>query len=408
MAHQDYLVGLDIGSSTIRLVVAEKKGEYALSVLGVGEAPADGVRKGAVADPDIVARSIQRALADLKKQTSIDVDHAYVSLGEPRVQTHIGKGAVSVSRADGEVTKEDVARVIEASEAALPRLGNREVIHTFPLFYSIDRDSGIREPVGLNGMKLEAETLFIAGFTTHIKNIFKAMEIAGLSVDDVLVSPYAASFHTLSKKQKEVGSMLLDIGAQTTNLAVFEEGTLVSLDVLPVGSGHITYDIGLGFEIDLASAERVKRNLGVFLEQGKKEIRLADFPKNFEETFSPKKLREIVSARLGDVFELVEKHLKRIGRSELLPGGVVLVGGGARLFDIQRMAREELHLPVEIGGSPSGISDHKELVVGPEWATAVGLVKYAASEYVSSGRSNSMFSLPISKRISKFLRSLIP
>ena len=227
-------------------------------------------------------------------------------------------------------------------------------------------------------------------------------------VDDVLASPYAASFHALSRKQKEVGAMLLDIGAQTTSIAVFEEGTIVSFEIIPYGSAHITSDIGLGFEIEPAVAERVKRNLGIFLEQGKKEIRLADFPKNFEETFSPKKLREIVSARLSDILELVDKHLKRIGRSELLPGGVIIVGGGSKLFDIQRSVREELHLPAEIGANLTGLLEHRDLVAGPEWATAVGLCRYALERHEPTGRMTSLFALPLSQKLVRFLKGLIP
>ncbi|MBI2053008.1 MAG: cell division protein FtsA [Candidatus Ryanbacteria bacterium] len=408
MAQREYFAGLDIGSSTVRVVALEKRESEALFVAGVGEAEAQGVRKGAVITPEQAARSIQKALADLRKTSSIDLDHATVSLTDHRLATHVSKGAVSISRADGEVTKDDISRVIDASEAALPRMSNRGIIHSFPLFYTVDSDTHIREALGLTGVKLEVETLFIAGFSMHIKNLFKAVEAAGISIDDIVVTPYAASFQALSKKQKEVGSLLLDIGSQTSSLAVFEEGSLVSLDVIPYGSGHITYDIGLGFEIDLASAERVKRNLGIFLEQGKKEIRLSDFPKNFEETFSPKRLREIVSARLGDIFELVEKHLRRIGRAELLPGGVILTGGGAKLFDIGSSAREELHLPVEIGPGVLGLSGKKELVSGPEWATPLGLARYALEQHTPESRLSSLFSSAFGKRISRWLRALIP
>ena len=404
MARRNFFTGLDVGSASIRAVVLEK----GLEIIAAAETASDGVRKGAVALPEITARNIQKLSNDIKKNFGVEIDHAMVSLNEPRITSYISKGTVSVSRADGEVTREDVSRAIEASEAALPRLGNREIVHTFPLFYTVDGDSRLREAVGLNGMKLEVETLFVASFSAHLKNLIKAVEGAGLTVDDVLAAPYAASFQALTKKQKEVGSLLLDIGAQTSALAVFEEGSLISIDIIPVGSGHITYDIGLGFQIDIASAERVKRHLGIFLEQGKKEIRLADFPKNFEETFSQKKLEEIVEARLGDIFELVGKHLKKIDRAELLPGGVVLSGGGARLFDIQRNVREALRLPVEIAQGVPGLAGKKELVAGPEWMTAVGLARYAYEQHVPEGRIGSLFSSSFSRRLSRIFKSFIP
>ena len=408
MAQREHIVGLDIGSGTVRVVVAERKNGEGLAILGAAEAPVDGVRKGAVIAPDQTARSIQKALHELKKNYAFAVDHAYVSLVDPRMAMLLSRGTISVSRADGEITREDVSRALEASEAALPKLGNREIVHSFPLYFNVDGDTRIRDVVGLVGMKLEVETLFIAGFTPHLKNLLKAIESAGISADDIIAAPYAASFHSLTRRHKEVGSLLLDIGAQVSTLAVFEEGALISLEIIPVGSGHVTQDIGLGFQIDLVTAEKVKRNLGIYLEQGKKEIRLADFPKNFEETFSPKKLREIVSARLGDIFELVDKHLKRIQRSELLPAGVVLVGGGARMFDIQSSAREELHLPAEIGSNTVGLNGKKELVTGPEWATAVGLCKYAIDQSNAGGRGGSFFSSPFSRRVVKLFKALIP
>jgi cell division protein FtsA len=408
MARAQQFVGLDIGSGMIRIAVAEKKENNALTLVGIGEAPVDGVRKGAIVAPDAAAKSIQKAVLDLKKNFGVDVDHATVSLAEPRLTTYVAKGTVSVSRADGEVTREDVARAIEAAEAALPRLGNREVVHSFPLFYNVDRDTRIREPVGLVGSKLEVETLFVAAFTPHVKNIFKALDLAEIEIDDLVAAPYAASYHAIGKKQKEIGTLLLDIGSQITTLAVFEEGMLIALEVIPYGSGHITYDIGLGFQIDQNSAERVKRNLGVFLEQGKKEIRLADLPKNFEETFSPKKLREIVAARLGDIFEIVEKHLNRIERAELLPGGAVLIGGGAKLFDIVPAVREALRLPVELSQGIPGVAVKKEIQLGPEWMTALGLMRHAAEQHSPAGRMSGIFSSSLTRRIAKILRAFIP
>src|SRR3989344_3997595 len=366
MAKRECFIGCDIGSSAVRVVALEDVEGVGLAVAGAAECATEGMRKGAIVSPEIVSKNIQRAFADLRKLFSSDFNRASVSIGELKLSASFLIGAVSVSRADGEITKEDASRALDAAENALPRLGNRELIHSFPLTYAVDREEFIREPIGMIGMKLEVEALFIGSFTPHVKNLLKTCELAGITADDVLASPYAGSFHALSRKQKEVGTLFLDIGAQTSTIAVFEEGLLLSLEVIPFGSNHITQDIAVGFQIDLASAERVKRNLGAFLEQGKKEIRLGDLPKNFEESFSPKKLRDVVRARLDDVFELVTKHLKRINRNELLPGGVVFAGDGARLFDIQAALREELHLPVDIASGIGGLGGRKELVSGTE------------------------------------------
>ncbi len=408
MARPHYFIGLDVGSASVRFVVLERGDSGMLLVAGISEQALEGMRKGAVASPEMVSRGIIKAALELKKQYGIEANHAVVSLGEPRMVGVAAKGAVSISRADGEVTREDVARVLENAEGALPRLGNREVLHQFPLFYNVDHDTRLREVAGLVGAKLEVEALFVAAFSAHIKNLFRALELAGIMVDEMIASPYAASFHALSRKQKEVGCVLITIGAQTSGVIVYEEGMPLSLEMLPVGSGHITHDIGLGFQIDQASAERVKKNLSSFLEQGKKEIRLSDFPKNFEESFSQRKLKDIVSARLGDIFELVAKHLKRIDRAELLPGGIILAGGGSKLFDIQQIARDELHLPVEFAQGAPGIGEHKELIAGSEWMTAAGLARFAAEQHQPSGRMSELFSSSFSQRVKKVLRSLIP
>ena len=408
MAKRECFIGCDIGSSAVRVVALEHVEGVGLAVAGAAECATEGMRKGAIVSPEIVSKNIQRAFADLRKLFSSDFNRASVSIGEPRLSAFLSRGAVSVSRADGEITKEDASRALDAAENALPRLGNRELIHSFPLTYAVDREEFIREPIGMIGMKLEVEALFIGSFTPHVKNLLKTCELAGITADDVLASPYAGSFHALSRKQKEVGTLFLDIGAQTSTIAVFEEGLLLSLEVIPFGSNHITQDIAVGFQIDLASAERVKRNLGAFLEQGKKEIRLGDLPKNFEDSFSPKKLRDIVRARLDDILELVSKHLKRINRNELLPGGVVLAGGGSRLFDIQAALREELHLPVDIASGIGGLGGRKELVSGPEWMVATGLARYAAENATHQGHIGNLFSAIFSRRIINFLKSLIP
>jgi len=408
VARPHYFIGLDVGSASARFVALQRSDAGVLSVAGVAEQPLEGMRRGAVVSPEMVSRGILKAAHELKKQYGIEANHAVVSLGEPRMVGIMSKGAVSISRADGEVTREDTSRVLENAEGALPRLGNREVMHEFPLSYNVDHDTRLREVIGLSGAKLEVEALFIAAFSAHMKNLFRALEFAGIAVDEMVASPYASSFHALSRKQKEVGSVLINIGAQTSGVIVFEEGMPISLEMIPVGSGHITYDIGLGFQIDQVSAERVKRNLATLLELGKKEVRLADFPKNFEENFSQRKLKDIVSARLGDIFELVAKHLKRIDRAELLPGGVILAGGGSKLFDIQQIARDELRLPVEMAQGAPGLGERKELISGPEWMTAAGLARFATEQHQPSGRMSELFSSSFSQRVKKILRSLIP
>ncbi|MDA1335068.1 MAG: cell division protein FtsA [bacterium] len=405
MARTKQFIGIDVGSSMVRIAALERGDTGGLRLVGIGEAMCDGMRKGIVVSPDSVARSIQKAILQFKKNSGgLDVDHAFVSITEPKITSVITKGSVSISRADGEVTKEDIGRAVENAEAALTQTTNRVLLHSFPLSYNVDKEMHLFDPVGLIGAKLEAEVLFVTSFSSSFRALEKAVDFAGVEVEDIVAAPLATSYAVLNKKQKEIGTMVLDIGARTSSIAVFEEGKLISLEVLPIGSAHITDDIRIGFKIDEESAERVKKTFEDCLELGKKELHLADMPKAFVEAFTPKKLKEIVSARLDDVFEATEKHLKRINRAELLPGGVIITGGGSKLFEIEAVARYDLQLPAEVARSMQGISLRNDMVVGSEWSCAIGLAKFAVDEHTPVG----FFSSSVFKRVGRWLKAFIP
>src|SRR3989338_4816474 len=405
MARADYIAGLDIGSESTRFALVERKAGGAFHVLGVSEIPTEGVRRGAVLKPEQTALSIREAKEELKKMTGVDPRDAYVGIGDFRVAMYLSKGVVAVSRADGQVTAEDSKRVMFAAEDALPRLQNRQVIHQFPKYYRVDGDTPVQDPVGMTGVKLETEAVFVTVFLPHYKNLMEALDIARVSADDIVVSQLALSDLLLSRKQKEIGVLSLNLGAQTTEVCVWEEGTLLSLEVFPIGSAHITHDIGLGFRVGVDVAEKLKRSYASVIEGGKREIKFSGFDKDLEAVFSPRKLKEIVDARLGDIFELTQKHLKRFGRSGLLPAGAVISGGGMQLPGIVDVAKNELSLPVELARI-SGFTGKRELSDTPEWMTVLALCYWGAesekSEFpVFLGKS-------VPKKIKRFLRSLIP
>lgn len=404
MRRSRHIAGLDIGSGTVKLVLAEDRGE-ALQIVGAVQVPTLGMRRGAVANVANVADAIERARAELKRQTNIDVRSAYVGANDSRIATHVAKGLVAVSRADGQIAADDIARSLTAAEEDLPRLQNRQILHQFPIQFRVDGDVPVRDPLGMQGMKLEVEAIFVTAFLPHYKNLVDAVDAARISIDDIATSHLAGAELLLSKTQKEIGVLLLDIGAETSEISVWEEDALLSLEVIPIGSAHIAQDIALGFQVSMETAERMKRSYVQLIEGGKKEIRLSGFEKSLEDNFSPRKLQDIVNARLGDIFELATKHLKKINRVGLLPAGVVLTGGGANLAGIVERTKKELRLPTEIG-SLTGIGGKTNLVSGPEWTTALGLCKWGGvSEF-----SDSPFRIhvPYGKKIKKFLQLLIP
>lgn len=406
MGKASQVAGLDIGSQTIRMAVLERGANGGYNVVAAVGVPTDGVRKGAIQRIDEVAEAIEIAKNHIHKNTGIEVRHAYVGIGDWRITTHQSNGLVATTRADGEISTEDVRRSLQAAEEALPRLQNRQIIETVPLGYRVDGDQPILNPQGMQGMKLEASVLFVSAFYPFYKAVLETLDQARVHADDVLISHLAAADLLLSRRQREIGVMLCDFGAETTSMSVWEEDKLLSFEVVPIGSAHITQDVALGFQVDIATAERLKRSALTLAEGGKKEVRLAGFDKNIEQVYNQRKLEDIINARLGDIFELTNKHLKKISRAGLLPAGIVCTGGGSRLGGLLETAKKELQLPAQMG-TLSGFSGKRELVDGPEWATVLGLC-HTGFLREHGGGGESVFRSAAYQRIRRFIKQLIP
>ena len=263
-----------------------------------------------------------------------------------------------ISRADSEVSEIDITKAIEASEEAIPPSysQNRRVIHTIPLFYKIDGKPVLGKPDGMRGSKLEVKTLFVTSLEQHLNDLIRAVEECGVQVEDVSAAPLAASQVTLTKAQRMAGCVLANIGAETVSIAVFENGIPQSVEVFPIGSTDITNDIALGLRVPLEEAEQIK--LGA--------ITGTTYPK--------KKLEEIIDARLSDIFELIDAHLRKLGRSGLLPAGIIITGGGGLLGNIDHMAGSALRLPSRIATlNPAQPQNNKVFVKDASWSVAYGL-----------------------------------
>ena len=347
------VIGIDAGTSAIKIVIAEKRLPNELHILGTIQKASSGLRHGYVINSDAVTDAISKTIKEAEHISALAVKHAYLSIGGVKLEAAKSKGTIVVSRADNEVTEADIKRAITQAESNLAPIINRSIIHTIPLFYKVDGEMVLGQPAGMKGEKLEAEVLFVTSLNQHLSALVKSAEMADINVDDIYAAPVAAGYAVLDKHQKEVGVVLIDIGAETTSMAVFEEGSLLSLAVFPFGSANITNDIALGLKISLEEAEQLKFNY------------VSDNQK--------RKLTEIIEARLDDIFELVGNHLKKIGRNELLPAGVVLIGGGANLIEIENFAKNSLKLPVKIGSPVISLKTHDKQIQNPRWATALGL-----------------------------------
>lgn len=394
------VVGIDLGTDTVKAVLLEVvKGEELPRVVGVAAVPSQGMRKGVVLEPENAAHAIRQALEMLQKTADISHVGHFVGIGGIGLEYQKAKGLSAVSRADGEVSADDVRRAMSSSESALSRVQNREILHRIPLVYHIDNDTTANDPIGLNGIKLEVEALFITAFVHHLKGILKSFDEARLEADDVVATPLALSHAVITKRERESGVMILDMGAVTTSLITFEEGLPYSLEIIPWGSAHITNDIVKGFQVSMDDAEKLKINYGAVASaagSSKKDDAIYG-------SYSKRKLTEIIEARLGDIFELVEKHLKKVDRAGLLPAGVVLVGGGANLSGVADFAKDYLQLPVRVV-VPENLGGFKDKVNNPAWAGAVGIALMAISD---KGVHAPMFGGK-SKTILKWLRAFLP
>lgn len=353
------VVGIDIGTSDTKVIIAEgvvENGHFAPKVIGTGTAESKGVERGYVRDTHEAAESVRLALAKAEKTAGVKAKRAFVSFGGIGLGSLTATGTVIITRADLEITERDIEAALEAAEQALPKeaVVNRRILNTIPVEYKIDGKISWGEPVGLKAQKLEVKALFITCLEHHLGDLIKAVEEADIEVIDVVAAPVAGSFVTVSKKERRVGCLLADIGAETMSVIAFENNNPVSLEVFPVGGADITNDIALGLKVSLDEAETIK---------------LGGLSRS---TYSKKKLDEVVSARLSDCFELIEKHLKSIGRDKLLPAGIILTGGSARMAGVKNLAEEALGLPASLAEIHFGPAEKAKVKDGA-WTVACGL-----------------------------------
>lgn len=381
MTKDEIIVGLDIGSSKIRAMVAKYDEEAEnINIIGMGETQALGVRRGVITDVEEATTSISNALEKAERTSGIPIEHAYISIDGSHIQAQPSKGVIAVARADNEITEDDIARVIEAASAvSLP--ANYEILHVIPKNFTVDNQKGVKDPIGMNGIRLEVETLIVQGSSSNIKNISKCISRSGLEIDDLVVAPLAASNSLLNKKQKELGVVHIDIGSGTTGMSVFEEGDLLHVAVLPIGSEHITNDLAIGLRTSVETAEKVKIEYGYAKasEINKKEkVNLSKVDSKEEQTVTKKEIAEIIEARISEIFSMADDELKKIKKSGKLPAGVILSGGGVKLPGIVDLAKEELKLPAQIG-FPENIKGVIKKIDDPIYATSVGLINWGQS-----------------------------
>ncbi len=417
MSRDRYYVGLDIGSSEVRAVIAQEiSSEEPLRVLGVGSTHSLGMRRGVVVDTDNVAQCCNNALEQAERMAGHSADSVVVSVGGTDIMCQDALGVIAVGRADGEVVDDDMTRVLEEVQARLTLALNREIIHVIPKNYRLDDQKDIKNPVGMRGVRLEMNALVVSGSTSHLKNIVRSLKQAGTLAESFVVEPLACAESVLSVRQKELGTALVNIGGSTTSIAVFEDGDLLHLAILPVGSGHITNDIAIGLRTSIEVAEAVKIKFGnVFPEEinKKDEIDLSLFDSNEDGFASTRHIAEIIEARFEEIFSFVNEELRKIHREGLLPGGVVLTGGGSLLPGSVDLAKKVFRLPAQIG-YPKPLGGILDQVDTPSFSTVIGLLLLAQTNavfhYGSSKDGNVLSSniYDILEKMKKWLKQFLP
>lgn len=379
MSKGNIIVGLDVGSSNIHTIIAQDYPDDSMPrIIGVDSAPSQGIRKGSIIDVEEAAKSIRESIERSEKMAGVTVERAVISIGGTKMACQNSKGVVAVGKADGEVTEDDINRSFSAAQTISVPL-NREIIHIAPRSFRLDDQENIKDPLGMNGVRLEVDAMIIEGSIPDIKNLTKCVHQAGIEADDMVVESLAAAKSVLSKKQKELGVVLINLGGNVTSFAVFEEGNLIHVGVLPIGASHVTNDIAIGLRTSIDVAEKVKLEYGSALADEvdkKEEIDLSRIDSQEEGEVSRYHVAEIIEARLEEIFSLINKELKAIGRAGLLPAGAVLTGGGAKLPQIVELVKDTLGLPAQIG-YPVQLGGILDKVDDPSFAVSVGLILWA-------------------------------
>jgi len=366
------ITGLDIGTGSIKILVVEKSDqESKFDVLAQISKPSVGVRRGAVIKPKELSKKISALVEEAQNSSGREIDSVFLNINGSHINIISSHGVIAVSRADQEISQGDINRVIENSRTiSLP--SNREIVDVFPKDFIVDGAKGIKEVEGMKGTRLEIDVLLLSVLLPYLQNSTKSIQGADLQIDGIQYSSIAAAQAVLSSQQKELGVAVIDIGTETTGLAVFEEERLIHAAVLPVGSINITKDIAIALRCDINLAEKIKKEFGSCIKREKKKgkptknkIKVSD-----SLTFSNKILTGVIEARVSEIFDLIDREFKKISRQRLLPAGVVLVGGGSKVSGIKELAKRELKLPCRIGKPKNFIGLEKDQAL----ATVCGLV----------------------------------
>jgi cell division protein FtsA len=373
------VVGLDIGTTKICAIVGEVKEGGRIDIIGIGSHPSRGLRKGVVVNIESTVESIKKAVEEAELMAGVEINAVYGGIAGGHIRSFNSRGVIAIK--DREISKADIERVIDAAKAvAIPM--DREVLHVLPQEFTIDDQDGIKEPLGMSGVRLEAEVHIVTGAITSAQNIIKSCNRAGLDVLDIVLEPLASSYSVLSPDEKELGVAVVDVGGGTTDIAIFLEGGIWHTAVLAIGGNHLTNDIAVGLRTPAAEAEKIKKKYGCALTtlvRDDETIEVASVGGRPPRVLSRQVLSEIIEPRVEEIFGLVLKEIRKTGFEERIASGIVITGGSAIMEGVPEAAEKVMELPAR-RGLPMNIGGLVDVVNSPMYATGVGLVLFGAQQ----------------------------
>ncbi len=431
MAKDKIVCGIDVGSSKIATLISSVDEEGKINLIGVSSTASKGVRKNQVVDIEEAVSAITESVEAAERMAGYSISSAFVSLGGPQIESINQHAVVAVSEPEGEIKESDIHRVNEAARA-IPLPSSREILHVIPRTFTVDGQEGIKDPIGMTGVRLETETHIITGSSTSMRNLVKCVSEVGIEVEELVFSGIASSIAVLTDTEKELGVVLIDIGGETTDVVIFIDGSVAYSSVIPIGARHITSDMAVGLRIALESAEKIKLSLGkvqkmpAVSDEGESEakanakkkdeeildIKLLGITEDIQKISKKAVVDGIIRPRLQEIFKFVGKEIKKSGFGTQIPSGLVICGGGAQTSGVLEQAKYVLGFPARVG-TIEGLSGMVEEIDSPSFASSAGLILYGATQSSTGAIRLPVFSgeLPFKGMIQKgiaMVKSFLP
>jgi cell division protein FtsA len=387
MPKNNYIVGLDIGTKKVAAIIGEVTEDRKVEVIGIGTAESKGLRKGVVVNLEATTAAIKKAQEEAELMAGVEIDSAFVGISGAHIKSFNSRGVIAVSGKNREITREDIRRVIDQSKAvSIPP--DRDIIHVIPQEFVVDEQDGIKTPLGMSGIKLEVNVHIITSAITSVQNLRTCVERAEIEIEQVVLNQIATASAILTHDEKELGVGLIDIGAGTTEVAIFERGSLWYTSIIPIGGDNFTNDIAVGLRTPIPEAEKIKKKFGCVAVPTVDEQETIEVPSvgkgRKPRVLSRQILSDIIQPRAEEIFRLVDGDIKRMGYEKSLNSGIVITGGTALLEGLEEVAEEIFDLPVR-RGDPAGVSGLIDRVSTPDYATAVGLILYGFGQWQEHG-----------------------